>query len=235
MIHQLSEELINKIAAGEVIERPSSVVKELVENALDAKATQITIDVENAGQDLIKISDNGMGMTEVDARKAILRHTTSKLHTADDLFSISTLGFRGEALASIAAVSQLRIVTKQKDVVEGFSLLVEGGRVTDSGVTATNSGTMIEVKNLFFNTPARKKFLKTNQVELRHIINVVTHYALINPHVSIKLVHNNNTLINSPSVTDLRDNIASLYGVEMAKDMLKIDFQNEFFRIPGYV
>ncbi|MBU0457498.1 MAG: DNA mismatch repair endonuclease MutL [Nanoarchaeota archaeon] len=220
----LDEDLINKIAAGEVIERPASVVKELIENSLDANSTKIIIEIKDSGKKLIKISDNGEGMSEDDAKKSILRHATSKISSLDDLFSIKTLGFRGEALASIAAVSQLSITTKQKEGVGGFNLVVEGGNVVSSGIIAAEQGTTIEVHNLFFNTPVRKKFLKTDTVELRHIIDVVTQYALANPEVYFKLIHENHSLINSPAVEDPRNNIAAIYGITIAKDLLEVRY-----------
>lgn len=234
-IHVLSEQVINKIAAGEVIERPASVVKELLENALDAKATRIIVEIENAGKDLIRVIDNGEGMDEQDARRCIARHATSKIVSENDLQAISTLGFRGEALASIAAVSQLTIITNQKERVEGFTLTVEGGAVTSSGIAAAESGTIIAVKNLFFNIPARKKFLKENAVELRHIIEVVTRYALIHPSITVRLLHNGYQLLHAPVVSDLKSNIASIYGLNLAKALLEVNYSAPGITIFGYV
>ncbi|MBT3813888.1 DNA mismatch repair endonuclease MutL [Candidatus Woesearchaeota archaeon] len=234
-INLLSEDLINKIAAGEVIERPASVVKELVENSLDAGADIITVEIKDSGKKLIKISDNGSGMSEEDAKKCILRHATSKISKADDLFSIQTLGFRGEALASIAAVSRLSIITKQKDLVEGFNLVVEGGKEISSGIIGTNTGTTIEVHDLFFNVPARKKFLKTDAVELRHIVDTVLKYALINPTVSFKLVHEKHELVSSPAVKDLQGKIASIYGINLAKELLEVSSDQEAVKVTGFI
>lgn len=234
-IQLLSEDLINKIAAGEVIERPASVVKELVENSLDAKANKIIIEIKDSGKGLIKVSDNGEGMGEEDARNSLLRHATSKIKDIDDLFAIQTLGFRGEALASIAAVSRLELSTKQKDSLEGFNMVVEGGQIISSGVKGLETGTTIEVKDIFFNTPARKKFLKSNLVELRHIINVITNYALINKNVSFKLVHEGRELLNSPAMEDWKSNIASIYGVNLAKNLLEINHEFQGIKISGYV
>lgn len=234
-IQVLSEQVINKIAAGEVIERPASVVKELLENALDAKATRIIVEVENAGKDLIRIIDNGEGMDEQDARRCIARHATSKIVSENDLQAIFTLGFRGEALASIAAVSQLTIITNQKERVEGFTLTVEGGIITSSGIAAAESGTIIAVKNLFFNTPARKKFLKENAVELRHIIEVVTRYALIHPAITVRLLHNGYQLLHAPTVSDLRSNISSIYGLDLAKALLEVNYSAPGISIFGYI
>ena len=234
-INLLSEDLINKIAAGEAIERPASVVKELVENSLDAGADIITVEIKDSGKKLIKISDNGSGMSEEDAKKCILRHATSKISKADDLFSIQTLGFRGEALASIAAVSRLSIITKQKDLVEGFNLVVEGGKEISSGIIGTNTGTTIEVHDLFFNVPARKKFLKTDAVELRHIVDTVLKYALINPTVSFKLVHEKHELVSSPAVKDLQGKIASIYGINLAKELLEVSSDQEAVKVTGFI
>ncbi|MBU1974350.1 MAG: DNA mismatch repair endonuclease MutL, partial [Nanoarchaeota archaeon] len=234
-INLLTEDLINKIAAGEVIERPASVVKELIENSLDAQATKITIEIEDCGKKLIKISDNGSGMSEEDTKTSILRHATSKISSQEDLFAIQTLGFRGEALASIAAVSQLSIITKQEGEVEGFNLIVESGEIISSGILAAETGTVIEVRNLFFNTPVRKTFMKTDPVELRHIIDVVTRYALINPEIAIKLIHEGHELLNSPQVPDLINNLASLYGVKLAKDLLEVNYQKDGLTVSGYV
>ena len=231
----LAEDLINKIAAGEVVERPASAVKELVENSLDAGATIINVEIKNSGQDLIKVCDNGSGMEEEDARNSILRHATSKISSEEDLFAINTLGFRGEALASIAAVSQLSIITKQAGQIEAFNLAVESGEVISAGILAAETGTTIEVRNLFFNTPARKKFLKTDAVELGHIIDVVLRYALINPRIVFNLTHDGHLLLNSPSVDDLQNNIASVYGIKLAKELLEVNHEQEGITIYGYV
>ncbi len=234
-INILREDLINKIAAGEVVERPAAVVKELIENSLDANSTRIEIDIEDSGKKLIKVTDNGEGMDEEDVKKCYLRHTTSKIKEVNDLFAINTLGFRGEALASIAAVSQLSVVTKQKDLVEGINIVLEGGQLISSGILATGRGTSVEVRNLFFNTPARKKFLKSDPVELRHIVEVVIRYALINPEMSFQLRHEGHQLLNSPQVEDSRDNISSVYGVNVAKDLLEVDHQQDSIKVYGYI
>ncbi|MBI2665668.1 DNA mismatch repair endonuclease MutL [Candidatus Woesearchaeota archaeon] len=234
-INLLSEELINKIAAGEVIERPASVVKELIENSLDAKATKIFIDILDSGKKLIKVSDNGNGMDEEDAKNSILRHATSKITKEEDLFAINTLGFRGEALASISAVSQLSIITKPESTLEGFNLVVEAGNIVSSGIMAAETGTTIEVRNLFFNTPARKKFLKTDTVELRHIIDIITRYSLINPHVYFRLRHEGYILINAPSVDNLQSKISFIYGTNLAKDMLDVHYSTEDVTITGFI
>ncbi len=231
----LSEDLINKIAAGEVIERPASVIKELVENALDAKAAKILVEIKDYGKELIKVSDNGLGMSEEDAKLCFLRHSTSKIKYAEDLFSISTLGFRGEALASIAAVSRLSITTKTKDKLEGYTIVIEGGKIVQSSYAAAEPGTVLEVRNLFFNTPARKKFLKTDAVELRHIIDVVQQYALAHPAIAFRLIQEGKEVLNSPAVPDRRSNIASIYGIAIAKDLLEVHHQDELLSIQGFI
>ena len=234
-INILSEDLINKIAAGEVIERPASVIKELVENALDAKATRVNIEVKDSGKELLLVRDNGEGLEEEDARRSILRHATSKIQNDADLFSIHTLGFRGEALASIAAVSQLTLTTKTRERMEGFTMHIEGGKVLHTGLAAAETGTTMEVQNLFFNTPARKKFFKSAAVELRHIVDVVTHYALANPNISFRLVHDERELLHAPAVPDLKSRIASVYGLTIAKDLLEIHRQEEGLKVFGYI
>jgi DNA mismatch repair protein MutL len=231
----LDEDLINKIAAGEVIERPASVVKELMENSLDSGATIINVEVKDSGKKLIKIVDNGSGMDEEDAKNCVIRHATSKIRSTDDLFSIQTLGFRGEALASIAAVSKLGITTKKKNELEGFNIVLEGGKVVSSGPIGVNEGTTIEVHDLFFNTPARKKFLKSDPIELRHIIDIVLRYSLFNKRISFKLSHEGHVLVNSPAVEDFQSNVASIYGISLAKDLLEISYSDENVKIQGYI
>jgi DNA mismatch repair protein MutL len=234
-IKLLDEDLINKIAAGEVIERPASVVKELIENSLDAGATRINIEIKDSGKKLIKISDNGSGMSSEDAKKSIIRHATSKISNVDDLFAIQTLGFRGEALASIAAVSKMSIITKQKDELEAFNFVVEGGKEISSGTLGAETGTIIEIVDIFFNTPARKKFLKTDSVELRHIVEIVLKYALINENVSFRLKHDKHELLNSPAVESYRNNLASIYGTGLAKELLEVNYQDELVKITGFI
>ena len=234
-IHVLSEEVINKIAAGEVIERPASVIKELMENSIDANSNYIEIDVKNYGKDLIRVSDNGSGMARDDALLSVQRHATSKITNADDLFSISTLGFRGEALASIAAVSRTIILTKQHDADEGVKIEIEGGNLLSSSSIGTAKGTTIEVHNLFFNTPARMKFLKQDSIELKAIADVVTRYALLYNNVAFRLTHNGHNLLSTASTNDLINNLTSVYGKEAARQMIKIDFSDNAAEIHGYV
>ncbi len=235
LINVLDERLINKIAAGEVIERPASVVKELVENSLDASSTKIDVTIEDYGKRLIRVSDDGSGMSAEDAKLSILRHATSKIKEDNDLFRINTLGFRGEALASIAAVSHMFLTTKNDSSLEGIELEVEGGNIISCNPKGTPKGTVVEVRDLFFNTPARLKFMRSESNELKNITDIVTKYALINPHVSIKLVHNGHTLVNSPSSEDMLNNIASVYGVEIAKQLLEVEYENDFFSANGFI
>lgn len=235
IIRILDEQTINKIAAGEVIERPASVVKELIENSLDALATKITVEIKNCGKDLIRISDNGIGMSREDAKLSLLRHATSKINSGEDLFNIQTLGFRGEALASIAAVSQLKLTTKTSSGTEGCQITAEGGMLLNIWITAAETGTIVEVKDIFYNTPARMKFLKTDAVELRHIIDVVSNYALYHNLVDFRLLHDGHELLHSPALPDKRDNISSVYGIGLAKDLLEIEAQTEAVKISGFV
>ncbi|MDD4878084.1 MAG: DNA mismatch repair endonuclease MutL [Candidatus Nanoarchaeia archaeon] len=234
-IQLLTEELINKIAAGEVIERPASVVKELLENSIDAGASFIDIEIKGYGKELIKVSDNGSGMSREDAKLAIVRHATSKISSVNDLFSIATLGFRGEALASIAAVSRTIITTRTKDSVEGFSIEVEGGKLVSEKTAGCPEGTTVEVHNLFFNTPARMKFLKPDAIELKSIADIVTRYALIYTHIAFRLAHNGHSLLSTAASTDMINNITSVYGKDTAKQMLSINFKNTVAQVSGYV
>ncbi len=218
-IYLLPEDLINKIAAGEVIERPASVIKELIENSLDAGATEIEVQVEVYGKRLIRVADNGCGMGREDAERSLLRHATSKIREVADLFSISTLGFRGEALASIAAVSRLTITTRKKGDDTGYKV---ADSISAAVPAAAQEGTVVEVRELFHNTPARRKFLKTDAVELRHVIEAVVHYALINPDVAFRLSHGGQVLLDSPGSGNWRETIGSIYGPQLAKELLEI-------------
>ena len=234
-IHLLSEDIINKIAAGEVIERPASVLKELIENSLDAHATIINITLEDFGKKRIEIRDNGDGIEPDDAEQAVLRHATSKITTADDLTAITTFGFRGEALASIAAVSKLTLTTKTETQPTGIMMTLEGGKIITTQECAAEQGTTLLIENIFFNTPARKKFLKTDHVELRHCVDVVTHYALINNNVTFKLTHNQTVLIHSPALPHLLEKIASIYGAVTAKDLVLVHYSQEDITLTGYI
>ncbi|MBU2589208.1 MAG: DNA mismatch repair endonuclease MutL [Nanoarchaeota archaeon] len=235
MIKLLEDTIINKIAAGEVIERPASVVKELMENAIDAKATIIEIDVKNYGKDLIRVVDNGLGMNKEDTELSIQRHATSKISSEEDLTSINTLGFRGEALASIAAVSKMTILTKEKDKLEGFKISLEGGDIITKGTIGCKTGTTIEVQDLFFNTPARLKFLKTESNELKNIVDIVSRYALFYNNISFKLIHNGHLLINTNSSENALNNIISIYGSETSKHLMNVNYENNSIKISGFI
>ncbi len=234
-IKVLSQDLINKIAAGEVIERPSSVIKELIENSLDSHADQIIIEIKEGGKSYLKVQDNGMGMDEQDVMLSIHRHATSKISNTQDLFDINTLGFRGEALSSIAAVSNLKITTKTKDSIEATFIDVENGVIKYKTKVGAPTGTIIEVSNLFFNTPARKKYLESMLSEVRYITDIVIRYALINPKVGFKLISNDNVVINTPFTPDTLANIASIYGSDIAKQLIEIDYSNENIEITGFI
>lgn len=226
-IRVLPEELINKIAAGEVVERPASVIKELIENSLDANSKNITIELKDSGKELIKIKDDGNGMTKEDTKLSLLRHATSKIKTDDDLFNIATLGFRGEALASIAAVSKLTIITKKRHSLEGYKIESVGGQIISGGICAATPGTSVEIKDLFWNTPARKKFMKTDYVELRHCIDIVTRYALLHHNISFKLIHDGRMLLHAPATLDQKQNLLSIYGRDLEKELLTVEFMDE--------
>lgn len=222
-IHLLPENLCNQIAAGEVVERPASVVKELVENSLDAHATQITIEIEGGGSRLIRVSDDGDGMGKDDVFLCLERHATSKISSSADLFRLQTLGFRGEALPSIAAVSRLTVRSQTATAPEGWELYVEAGTVKKAGAIGLPAGTTIEVRDLFFNTPARRKFLRKEETEFGHIAELVTRLALCSPEVQFQLVHNQRTILNAPRQHKLEERIATLLGRPLLADLVKVD------------
>ncbi|RYG73807.1 DNA mismatch repair endonuclease MutL [Lentibacillus lipolyticus] len=233
-IFQLPDALANKIAAGEVVERPASVVKELIENSIDAGSTVISIDLFEAGLQKIKVTDNGDGMTEEDAEKAFLRHATSKIKNETDLFRVSTLGFRGEALASIAAVSRLTVKTSQGDQA-GTLLSLEGGVVKDHSKSDARKGTEITVEDLFFNTPARLKYMKTIHTELGHVTDLLNRLALSHPDIRFELRHNDKTLFKTTGSGDLLQVISQVYGMSAAKKMLPMQHETLDFSINGYI
>jgi DNA mismatch repair protein MutL len=221
-IHVLSEDVANKIAAGEVVERPASVVKELLENALDAGATRIRVNIEGGGKKLIQIIDNGCGMVRDDAMLAFERHATSKLLRAEDLLSVATLGFRGEALPSIASVSRLRLETRAADEPSGTVIEIAGGKILKIDEAGLPLGTSISVRDLFFNTPARKKFLKAESTELSHIASLVTHYALAHPDKHWELHSLTNAMLIAPPVKDHSDRIYQVFGRETLDQLLPL-------------
>jgi DNA mismatch repair protein MutL len=232
----LSENLCNQIAAGEVVERPLSVVKELVENSLDARATEIRIIVEKGGKRLIRVEDNGVGMSREDLFLCLERHATSKIATADDLFCLETLGFRGEALPSIAAVSRMRLASQQEESAEGFEIHMDAGKVQKASAAGIPAGTVIEVRNLFFNTPARKKFLKTEQTEFSHIADFISKIALSFPQVQISLEHNHRTVINLFRHHSLSDRVVALLGTEMFSHLISFEKSGaEGLKVHGFL
>ncbi|PJJ59032.1 DNA mismatch repair endonuclease MutL [Hymenobacter chitinivorans] len=234
VIQLLPEYLANQIAAGEVVQRPASVVKELLENAVDAKATQVQLIVKEAGKQLVQVVDNGAGMSPTDARMSLERHATSKIRTTEDLFKIRTLGFRGEALASIAAVAQVELRTKQRDQDTGTLLLIEGSQVMSQQPVACPDGTSISVKNLFYNVPARRNFLKTNAVEMRHILDEFQHVALSNPQIAFSLYQNDLEVFNLPA-GKLSQRIVALLGNGYKEQLAQCEEVTPFISVKGYI
>jgi DNA mismatch repair protein MutL len=230
----LPEILSNKIAAGEVVERPASVVKELVENALDANSTSISIEIEKGGRSLIRVSDNGTGMNRDDAMLAMERYATSKIFKDTDLFEINTLGFRGEALPSIASVSRFSLVTRDEDSNAGTEIIVEGGKVKKVAEVGAPPGTMVTVKQLFFNTPARRKFLKTVSTEMGHIADIVASIALGWPDVRFRLVHNGKVVKNWSAANNPVDRIADVLGRDLTNNLHKIESSAGHVSIAGW-
>lgn len=233
IIHLMDEPLSNKIAAGEVVERPASVVKELVENAIDAGSTSIDIYIEEAGLQTIQVTDNGSGMDEEDAVLSFSRHATSKISTEHDLFRIRTLGFRGEALASIASVSKVSLWTSD-GISSGTTVEIEGGYVKQKQAGALRKGTVLQVSQLFFNTPARLKYMKTIQTELGHIIDLLNRLALCYPSIAFKLTHGEQVLLHTNGRGDLQQVIAAIYGTAIAKKMIPFEGETADYRISGY-
>jgi DNA mismatch repair protein MutL len=230
-IRVLPDHISNLIAAGEVVERPASVAKELVENAIDAGATRIVIDVEGGGRRLLKITDDGEGMTRDDSVLAFERHATSKISKAEDLAAIGTLGFRGEALASIASVARVELVTRTEDVAAGTRVVIEGGRMRDVKDAAHPRGTTLVVRDLFFNTPARRKFLRSEATESFHLTNLVTHYALAHPEISFTLMNNGRETIRVASAKDLRERAYQIFGAQFLEGLLEVN--NEASAVTG--
>lgn len=231
----LDDLTINQIAAGEVIERPASVVKELVENSIDAGATNITVEVKNGGIKEIKIIDNGSGINEDDIEFAFERHATSKIRKADDLQTVKSMGFRGEALASIAAISNIKMVTKTAEALMGRQIIVEGGEIKENEETGAQTGTSITISNLFYNTPVRYKFLKKDYTELGYIEDAVTRIALANPNIAIKLSNENKTIIQTTGNGDLKTTIYNIYGKEMTEGLIEVDYTYEDIEVKGFV
>ncbi len=235
MIKVLDQHTIDKIAAGEVIERPSSIVKELVENSIDSGATRITVEVTDGGTSMIRVTDNGSGIEADDVRKAYMSHATSKLDNVDDLMNIVSLGFRGEALSTIAAISQVEMITKTRDSMTGIKYEIHGGKEIEFKEIGAPDGTTIISRNIFYNTPARLKFLKSNVTEASYINDLMTHIALSNPDISIKLISNNKTIIDTQGDGRLRETIYSLYGKDITRGLLDVDYKDENVRITGFI
>lgn len=234
-IQLLDNATIDKIAAGEVVERPSSVVKELVENAIDAGATAITVEIKEGGISFIRVTDNGNGIPEDQVKEAFLRHATSKIRTSEDLNNIHSLGFRGEALSSISAVAQVEIMTKTKDSLMGVHYAVEGGKETDFSQVGVPNGTTILVKNLFFNTPARRKFLKTAITEGGYIADLCEHLAMSKPEISFRFISNNQVKFHTSGNGDMREIIYRIFGKDFIKEIIPIDCKDDHIHMYGYL
>lgn len=234
IIRLLPDSLANQIAAGEVVQRPASAIKELLENAIDAGATKISVIIKDAGKTLMQVIDDGKGMSETDARMSLERHATSKISRSDDLFAIKTMGFRGEALASIAAVSQLEIKTRQPESELGTLILVEGAEIKKQEPVACKVGTSICIKNLFYNVPARRNFLKSNPVETKHIIEEFTRVALSYPEVCFSLYQNDLETFNLP-ISKLSQRIVNLFGKNHREQLVACDEQTDHISVKGYI
>src|SRR3954468_15273538 len=235
-IRVLSDHVANQIAAGEVVERPASVAKELVENSIDAGARRVEVDVEAGGRRLLRVSDDGEGMTRDDAVLAFERHATSKITSAEDITRVLTLGFRGEALASIASVARVELVTQQEGDSEGTRVSIEGGRMRDVAPSARPRGTTISVRDLFFNVPARRKFLRSEATESFHLTNLVTHYALAHPEISFALTSNGREVLRASAAGNLRERAYQIFGAEFLENLLEVEGgRTASARVRGYV
>ncbi|MCM1106601.1 MAG: DNA mismatch repair endonuclease MutL [Blautia sp.] len=234
-INMLSQETIDKIAAGEVVERPRSVVKELVENAIDAGATAITVEIKEGGLSFIRITDNGSGIAKEEVALAFLRHSTSKIKSAEDLLDVRSLGFRGEALSSIAAVSRVELITKTGHALTGTRYLIEGSKELSLEDVGAPDGTTFLVKDLFYNTPARRKFLKTPQTEGTYISDLIEKLALSHPEISFKFINNNQTKLHTSGNGNRRDLIYHIYGRDITAELLPVDYRGEYFQLSGFI
>ncbi|MBZ0242890.1 MAG: DNA mismatch repair endonuclease MutL, partial [Bacteroidales bacterium] len=234
IIKLLPDSVANQIAAGEVIQRPASAVKELLENALDAGATQIDLIVKESGKTLIQVIDNGCGMSDTDARMCFERHATSKISKANDLFSIRTMGFRGEAMASIAAIAQVELKSKRASDEAGTHIIIEGSVVKDQQMTAMNDGTQIAIKNLFFNVPARRNFLKSNPAEMRHIVEEFHRVSLMHPEVAFTLTSNDKEVFHLYA-GNLKQRIVALFGNAYNERLLPVSQDSDTVSIEGFI
>lgn len=234
-ISVLDKNTIDKIAAGEVIERPSSIVKELVENAIDAGSNAVTVEIKDGGTTLVRITDNGEGIAPSEVKKAFMRHATSKITKAEDLFGITSLGFRGEALSSIAAVSQVELITKTPSALSGVRYVIEGGAEQSIEEMGAPEGTTFLVRNLFYNTPARSKFLKSDAAEGNYISSLMEQLALSHPEISFKYIQNKQVKLHTSGNYNVKDVIYNVYGRDIARALLEVSYENDFLKIQGYV
>ena len=234
IIQLLPESIANQIAAGEVVQRPASVVKELLENSIDAEATSITLIIKDSGKTLIQVVDDGKGMTETDERMCFERHATSKIKNAQDLFSIKTMGFRGEAMPSIASISHLHMKTRTKDQELGTEILIHGSNLKKQEYCQTPQGTSISVKNLFYNVPARRKFLKKDATEYNHILEEFKRVAIINPKIRFQLIHNDNEIYHLPE-GNLRQRLSNIFGKSVNEKLVPIEEETDVVKIRGYI
>ena len=231
----LDDLTINKIAAGEVVERPANVVKELVENSADAGAKKITIEIKKGGKSLIKVSDDGKGIDFDDIPVSIERHATSKIKKIEDLENTYTMGFRGEALASISAISKMTILTKMRKNNTGAKVVVEAGNIIEADEVGISDGTTVIVENIFFNTPVRYKFLKNDSTEYRYIKELVERFCLANPEISIKLINDGKTIISTNGSGNIQDVVYLLYGKEIKENIVNVDYSEDDIKVSGVV
>ena len=231
----LDDATINKIAAGEVIERPASVVKEIMENSIDAGANKITVEIRNGGISYIRVTDNGKGIMQDDMEIAFERHATSKLRNADELGKITSMGFRGEALASIAAIAKVDLVSKTADATTGYEVVIEGGKILSKSETGCSNGTSITIENLFYNTPVRYKFLKKDFTESGYIEDAVTRIALVHPEISIRLINTGKTIIQTSGNGEIKDVIYGIYGKEVAENLINVDYKYDDIEVQGVI
>lgn len=235
IIHILDENTINQIAAGEVVERPRAVVKELIENAIDAGATAITTEIKEGGLSLIRITDNGSGISREDLSLAFMRHATSKIKSAEDLFHVHSLGFRGEALSSIAAVSQVELITKEKSILNGYRYIIEGGKDKSIDEIGCPSGTTIIVRNLFYNTPARRKFLKSPMTEAGYVNDLMERLMVSHPNISFRFIVNNQLRLQSSGNNNIKDILYNIYGRDISRELLAVEYNSADVKISGYI
>ncbi len=235
MINILDKETIDKIAAGEVVERPASIVKELMENSIDAGASQITVEIKQGGMDLIRMTDNGSGIAKEEVKTAFMRHATSKIENDKDLLHLKTLGFRGEALSSIAAVSRVEMITKQRDSFTGIRFCIEGGTEMSFEEIGAPDGTTIICRDLFFNTPVRRKFLKSANAEAAYICDYVEKLALSHADIAFRFINNNQTRLQTFGNGNVRDIVYGIYGRDVANALIPVDYEKNGIKIEGYI